>query len=88
VDEQLTAEGTIDQATVYPRKVMEYALKSKASNLVFVHNHPDGDVTPSEFDKTLTRALVLAAKTMGISVYDHIIVSRDTYFSFRENGLL
>ena len=88
VDEQLIAEGTVDQATVYPRKVMEHALKSKASNLVFAHNHPDGNVNPSEFDKTLTRGLVLAAKTMGISVYDHIIVSRDTYFSFRENGLL
>ena len=88
VDEQLIAEGTIDQAAVYPRKVMEHALKSKASNLVFVHNHPDGNVTPSEFDKTLTRGLVLAAKTMSISVYDHIIVSQDAHFSFRENDLL
>ena len=88
VDEQLIAEGTIDQATVYPRKVMEHALKSKASTLVCVHNHPDGNVAPSEFDKTLTRGLVLAAKTMGISVYDHIIVSQDAHFSFRENGLL
>jgi len=88
VDEADVAEGTVDQATVYPRKVMETALQAKATTLVLVHNHPDGDVTPSEFDKTLTRALVLAAKTVGISVYDHMIVSRDTHFSFRENGLL
>lgn len=88
VGEENVAEGTVDQATVYPRKVMEIALAAKATTLVFVHNHPDGNVTPSEFDKTLTRSLVLAAKTMGISVYDHLIVSKDAHFSFRENGLL
>lgn len=88
VAEENIAEGTVDQATVYPRKVMEIALAAKATTLVFVHNHPDGNVTPSEFDKRITRGLVLAAKTMGISVYDHIIVSKDNHFSFRENGLL
>jgi DNA repair protein RadC len=88
IEERDVAEGTVDQATVYPRKVMEIALGARATTLVFVHNHPDGNTTPSDFDKTLTRGLVLAAKTMGISVYDHIIVSRDDCFSFRENGLL
>jgi DNA repair protein RadC len=88
VGEENVAEGTVDQATVYPRKVLEIALAARATTLVFVHNHPNGNVTPSEFDKTLTRSLVLAAKTMGISVYDHIIVSKDDHFSFRENGLL
>jgi len=88
VDERDVAEGTVNRATVYVRKVMEAALEAKATTLVFAHNHPDGNVTPSDFDQTLTRSLVLAAKTMSISVCDHIIVSRDTYFSFRENGLL
>ncbi|MBC8448052.1 MAG: DNA repair protein RadC [Chloroflexi bacterium] len=88
VDERDVAEGTVDQATVYPRKVVEIALAAKATTLVFVHNHPAGNVEPSDFDKTLTRGLVLAAKTVNVSVYDHIIVSRDTYFSFREKGLL
>lgn len=88
VGEENVAEGTVDQATVYPRKVMETALAANATTLVFVHNHPDGNVEPSEFDKTLTRSLILAAKTIGISVYDHIIVSKDAHFSFRANGLL
>ena len=88
IGERDIAEGTLNQATVYPRKVIEAALETKATTLVFVHNHPDGNVSPSDFDKTLTRSLVLAARTMSISVYDHIIVSRDTHFSFRENGLL
>ncbi len=88
VDERDVAEGTVNQATVYPRRVVEIALAARASTLIFVHNHPDGAVTPSDFDKTLTRSLVLATKTIGITVYDHYIVSRDTYFSFREGGLL
>jgi DNA repair protein RadC len=88
IGESDVAEGTVDQTTVYPRKVIEIALAARATTLVFVHNHPDGNVTPSDFDKTLTRGLILAAKTMGISVYDHVVVSRDAYFSFRESGLL
>jgi len=88
VGEDIIADGTIDQATVYPRKVIEAALNQHATTLIFVHNHPNGDVTPSEFDKTLTRGLLLAARTVGLTVYDHIIVSRDNHFSFRERGLL
>ena len=88
VGEDIIADGTIDQATVYPRKVIEAALNRRATTLIFVHNHPNSDVTPSEFDKTLTRGLLLAAHTVGLTVYDHIIVSRDNHFSFREHGLL
>jgi DNA repair protein RadC len=86
--EDTIADGTIDQATVYPRKVVETALARRATTLVFVHNHPNGDVTPSDFDKTVTRALNLAARTVGLTVYDHIVVSRDAYYSFREHKLL
>lgn len=88
VGEDLLAEGTIDQATVYPRKVIEMAIKHGATTLIFVHNHPGGDVTPSELDKTITRSLILAARTVGLLVYDHIIVSPAGYFSFREQSLL
>jgi len=88
IDLETLTEGTIDRATVYPRKVMESALKKKASILVFAHNHPDGNINPSDHDKTLTRALLLAAKTLNITVYDHLIVSKDEVFSFREAGLL
>lgn len=88
VSEDVIAEGTIDQATVYPRKVVEVALKHGATTLIFVHNHPSGDVTPSEMDKIITRSLVLATRTVGVTVYDHIIVSQNGYFSFREQSLL
>lgn len=81
-------EGTIDRAAVYPRRVMEAALRRGAAALVFAHNHPNGNVQPSEQDKTLTRALVLAATTLQIKVLDHVIVSTDAVFSFRKEGLL
>lgn len=88
VSEDVIAEGTIDQATVYPRKVVEMALKHGATTLIFVHNHPSGDVTPSEMDKIITRSLVLATRTVGVIVYDHIIVSQSGHFSFLEQSLL
>lgn len=81
-------EGTTDRAAVYPRTVIEAALKRKAAALVFAHNHPNGDVQPTEQDKVLTRALVLAATTVHIKVHDHLIVSTDSVFSFRKEGLL
>jgi DNA repair protein RadC len=88
IDLETLTEGTIDRATVYPRKVMESALKKRASILVFAHNHPDGNISPSEQDKTITRALILAAKTLNINILDHLIVSKDEVFSFRKEGLL
>ncbi len=88
IDLETLTEGTIDRAAVYPRKVMESALKKKASILVLAHNHPDGNITPSEQDKTITRALILAAKTLSITILDHLIVSKDEVFSFRKEGLL
>jgi len=81
-------EGTIDRATVYPRRVMEAALRKGAAILVFAHNHTNGNIDPSEQDKVITKALVLAASTLHIKIHDHIIVSKDQVFSFRREGLL
>lgn len=81
-------EGTIDRAAVYPRRVIEAALKRGAAALVLAHNHPNDDVTPSEHDKLLTRAIVLAAETVHLKVVDHLIVSPQETFSFRKAGLL
>lgn len=81
-------EGTVDRATVYPRRVVEAALKRSAAGIVLAHNHPNGNVTPSEHDKVITRAIVLAADTVHIRVVDHLIVSAQETFSFRKAGLL
>ncbi|MCZ0944781.1 MAG: hypothetical protein OXJ53_17155, partial [Gammaproteobacteria bacterium] len=76
------------RAAVYPRRVVETALRRGAAAVVLAHNHPNGAVEPSEQDKLVTRAIVLAADTVCISVLDHLIVARDAVFSFREAGLL
>lgn len=81
-------EGTIDRATVYPRRVVEAALRRGAASLVLAHNHPNGHVEPTEQDKLLTRALVLAVETVQVKIVDHLIVSVDRVFSFRKAGLL
>lgn len=81
-------EGTIDRAAVYPRKVIEAALKRGAAAIVLAHNHPNGDVTPSEHDKVLTRAILLGAETVHLKVVDHLIISAQETFSFRKAGLL
>jgi DNA repair protein RadC len=81
-------EGLPDRSNVYPRRVIEAALRRGAAALTLAHNHPNGDVTPSEADKLLTRALVLAAATVEVKILDHLIVSSDRTFSFRKEGLL
>ncbi len=81
-------EGTVDRAVVYPRRVVEGALERGAAALVLAHNHPNGNVQPSERDKLTTRAIVLASDTVDLRVLDHLIVSPDATFSFRAAGLL
>ena len=85
---EILQEGTIDRAAVYPRRVVEAALKRGAAAMILAHNHPNGAVEPSERDKVLTRAIVLAAETISIRVADHLIVSPKETFSFRKAGLL
>ena len=81
-------EGTIDRAAVYPRRVVEAALRRQAAALVLAHNHPNGNVAPSEQDKTVTRAITMAAETISLRVVDHLIVSASDTYSFRKAGLL
>ena len=81
-------EGTVDRTVVYPRRVVEAALRRQAAGLVLAHNHPNGNVQPSEHDKVLTRAIVLAAETINLRVVDHLIVSPEETFSFRKAKLL
>lgn len=85
---EIIEEGTIDRAAVFPRRVVEGALRRGAAALAFAHNHPSGELVPSEQDRTLTRALVLAAGTIQIHVLDHLIITPDRILSFRREGLL
>ncbi len=71
-------EGTLHQTAVYPRKVIEQAFKHNARSLIFVHNHPSGDATPSRADIKLTGELEKAANAVDIVVHDHIIIGKNS----------
>ena len=82
------ARGTVDHVPVYPREIVRRALDLNASALILVHNHPSGDPTPSASDITMTRQIVAAAETMGITVHDHIIVGKNGHTSFKGMKLM
>ncbi len=87
-DIETIQEGIVNQAVVYPRKVLENALKKKASAVILVHNHPSGHVKPSDADIRLTKTIQETAKILDIIVHDHIIIGENRFFSFREEGLI
>ena len=80
--------GTVDKSAIYPRKVVERALRYGAVSVIAAHNHPGGSLKPSEDDVRITEALRTSLATVDISLLDHIIVSNEGYFSFKEKGLL
>ena len=88
LDVVLNQEGTVDHTAVYPREVLKKALELDATGIIFSHNHPAGSLEPSEGDKQLTRQIVTAARALGITVHDHLIVTHEGHFSFRQAGLL
>ena len=84
----LVQEGTLTEAPVYPRLVVEAVLRHKAVNVILAHNHPGGSMQPSRADIEVTRRISSALEPISVKVVDHIIVAGDRYFSFKENGLL
>jgi DNA repair protein RadC len=82
------AVGSLTQVAVTPREVFKYPLEHNATGLILCHNHPSGDVQPSRQDILFTKAMAAAAFTLGIHLFDHLIVARRAYFSFRVAGLL
>ncbi|MBI5607130.1 MAG: DNA repair protein RadC [Deltaproteobacteria bacterium] len=88
IEEEVLQEGTVDQTVVYPRKVMERAIRLKATALILVHNHPAGSPYPSPEDRELTRTLMQVARNLQIKVHDHLIIGREGHFSFLENNLI
>jgi DNA repair protein RadC len=86
LDTQVLFEGTLTASAVYPREVVKAALGHHAAALIFVHNHPSGDPAPSREDMDITRQLILACRLMGLTVHEHLIVGRDGYYSFADQG--
>lgn len=82
------SRGLLDSCPVHTREVFRGAIEVSASAVAIIHNHPSGDPAPSPEDQVLTQQLALAGRTLGIPVYDHIIIGRDRYVSFLEEQWL
>jgi DNA repair protein RadC len=88
IKDVMVSQGSLTASVVHPREVFNVAIRDSAAAIICVHNHPSGDPQPSREDRTLTTRLGEAGRLLGIQVLDHIIVGRDTYMSFADEGLL
>jgi DNA repair protein RadC len=86
-DEEVSV-GSLTASLVHPRETFKAAIRESAAAVIFIHNHPSGDIKPSQEDILLTRRLVQAGEVLGIQVLDHIIIGDGCHFSFRDNGLI
>lgn len=83
-----TSHGTCNMALVSPREILIRALLCSAANIVLVHNHPSGDPAPSREDDQMTRRIQTAADIIGIDFLDHIIIGKESYYSYCMNKRL
>lgn len=90
INVSLVSIGTLNASLVEPRELFKSSILSNAASIVLLHNHPSGNLTPSESDLQLTARLKMAGEIIGIEVLDHIIVGGDNskYFSFAENNIM
>ena len=88
IADEVQARGTVDHTPVYPREIVKRALDHGATALILVHNHPSGDPTPSRADIEMTRNVATAAKGLGITVHDHLVIGRAGHVSFKALNLL
>ncbi|MCI9585120.1 MAG: DNA repair protein RadC [Bacilli bacterium] len=86
LSEKLLFMGTVNESMVHPRDVFKEAYLVNATAIICVHNHPTGDVRPSKEDVIVTDRLNEIGYLMGIKLVDHVIVSKNKYYSFLENG--
>ncbi len=84
----LVSEGCLTSSIVHPREVYIQAIRNSAASVIFIHNHPSGDPSPSPEDVDITKRLVAAGELIGIKVLDHIILGEKEYVSFADKGLL
>jgi DNA repair protein RadC len=86
IREVTVSVGCLTSSIVHPREVFQPAVRDGAASVLFVHNHPSGDPTPSGEDRRLTERLVEAGRILGIQVLDHVVVARHGYVSLMSEG--
>lgn len=88
VEKQVISIGSLNQNIIEPRDIFAHALTTPCRFVILTHNHPSGDVSPSEDDLKFTSRLIKASEILGIQILDHIIISKRDYYSFKENRKL
>ena len=88
IKDKLLFIGTINESLIHPREIFREAYLLSASGIICIHNHPSGNVNPSNNDIIMTKQLVEVGKILGIKVLDHIIIGKDNYYSFNDNDLV
>lgn len=83
IKEEIVSIGTLNSSLIHPREVFKNAIKNSANSVIFVHNHPSGDPTPSDEDKEITKQLFDIGNMLEIKVLDHVIIGKDDYYSFK-----
>jgi DNA repair protein RadC len=83
---ELVTVGTVSSSLVHPRETFRRAVIAGSTSIIIAHNHPSGEVDPSDEDSKVTRLMSDAGNILGITMVDHIIFTKDNYFSFRNNG--
>ncbi len=88
IKREIISVGTLTASLVHPREVFEPAIRNFAASVIIAHNHPSGNPEPSREDIEITNRLIEAGRILGIEVEDHVIVTKNEYFSFKEKGLI
>ena len=83
---ELVSLGNLTSSIVSPREVFRFAISKAVANLILCHNHPAGDALPSKEDMGVTKRLLECGDILGIKVLDHIVLGRDTHYSFLESS--
>ena len=85
---ELISLGTVNKTLVEPMEVFSVALQKRAVNIILIHNHPSGELKPSEADKDITDRLIQVGKIVNTPVFDHLIITRTSFLSFQDIDLL
>ncbi len=81
-------QGILNASLVHPREVFKPAIRFSARGIIVLHNHPSGETKPSVQDIKTTNQLIKSGEILGIPVYDHLIITQDGFYSFKESGMM